>query len=174
MELAKIFINTSFNNARMISRDSKIYEAFKPYLLDMQEITLEQFMSDKELRKSYREKFLTIKSKLQKIRKTSNQLSDEQCLIHISKSCREWQDFIITAKENTLDNGESFIKRTPLDSYIIMTPAEKMSLEEQLISAAVERVRTFTIDTIPSSDKLELNNMITSSDDHVGEIGKKI
>ena len=174
MELPKFFLTASFNNAKVISRDSKIYEAFKPYLLDMQGITLEQFMNDKELRKSYCEKFLAIKAKLQKINKSGNPLSDEKCLMHISKSCREWQDFIITAKENTLDNGESFIQKNPLDSYITMTTAEKLSLEEQLISAAIERVRTFTRDTIPSSDKLELNNMITSSNDHVEEKGRKI
>ena len=61
MELAKIFSTITLNSAKVVSRDSKIYEAFKADLLDTRGITLEEFMKNKDMRKHYLDLFLSIK-----------------------------------------------------------------------------------------------------------------
>ena len=169
MELAKIFLSNSFNNVKSISMDSKIYEAFKPYLFDTKKISLEEFMKDKELRYAYREKYQKVKAKLQKISNTKCTLKDEECFAYIFKSCQEWQEFIETAKDNTLDNGESFIRALPLDRYLMMTNDQKSTLEENLIKSAITRVRTISQAISSQNNNDELNAMLKEKPSQVSK-----
>ena len=65
MALAEIFSSGLTSIAKSTSRDSKIYEAFKPYLSDILGIDLETFLKNKELRRAYQQKYEAIKEKFQ-------------------------------------------------------------------------------------------------------------
>lgn len=157
MELAKIFSTITLNSAKVVSRDSKIYEAFKADLLDTRGITLEEFMKNKDMRKHYLDLFLSIKSNFE--HKKREEISDEQCLTNISKIGRQWKEFIDTAKDCTLDGGREFISTTPLEKYIFMSSAEKDLLEDRLVRAAVTRVRAFQ--TTDSNVAAQLDSMLS-------------
>ncbi len=161
MALENIFPNTLINTAKVVSRDSKIYEAFKPYLSGILGIELEAYMSNKELRNDYRQKYMVIKNSFQEREKRLLPMKDEECLAKIATSAIEWQEFISTAKENTLDEGESFISSTPLDKYVLMTAREKAALENKLVAAALERVRFYTEGF--GSSNTELNSMLNDN-----------
>ena len=157
MELAKIFSTITLNSAKVVSRDSKIYEAFKADLLDTRGISLEEFMKNKDMRKHYLDLFLSIKSNFEC--KKREEISDEQCLTNISKIGRQWKEFIDTAKDCTLDGGKEFISTTPLEKYIFMSTSEKNLLEDRLIQAAVTRFRTFQ--TADSNTATQLDSMFS-------------
>lgn len=144
MVLEEIFSTNLLNSAKLISRDSKIYEAFKSSLLNVHGITLSKFMKDKDLKKQYRQKYGDIKAKFQAQSGSKKTISDDDCLRKIALGSKEWEEFVSTAKENTSDAGESFIRNIPLERFVVMTPQEKYELENKLVNAAIERVRNYT------------------------------
>ena len=157
MVLEEFFSTNLLNSAKMISRDSKIYEAFKVSLLNINGISLSKFMEDKDLRKQYRQKYGNIKAKFQAQTDSKKSISDEECLRKIALGSKEWEEFVLTAKENTIDAGESFVRNIPLERFVVMTPQEKHELENQLVNAAIQRVRNYTRELDKtSSGELEL------------------
>lgn len=164
MVLENILSNNIINSVRIISRDSKIYEAFKPYF-DIQNISLEDYMNNKELRRIYRKKYTVIKMHFQQQKQSRIPISDEECLIKITEQGIAWREFIETARENTTDNGASFLQSTPMDKFIMMTSRDKKVLEDKLVHAAVQRVRNFSIINQQSSTASELSNMLNDSNE---------
>lgn len=163
--LSSIFSKSTIINARSISKDSKIYEAFKPYLFGILGLDLEEFMRNKELRLAYRQKFAIIKSKFQSDENNGKSLTDEDCFRRIFRYSQEWQEFVSTARENTLDAGESFIESVPLDSFILMNYNQKETLEQWLITAAIEKIRAYTQDKVNTSRTPKINMPIDNNND---------
>lgn len=162
MEILKLFPKNLVNNASMISRDQKIYEAFSPYLSDIKGISREDFMKNKSMRREYQDKFNNLKSFFQKQRGKKKPLTDEEGFSILARNSRDWQEFISVARENTLDEGKSFIESTPLDVFAGMTTSEKYQLETKLTNAILERIRSF--DTIENPN-IELRRMLSEGKD---------
>ena len=173
MVLEEFFSTNLLNSAKMISRDSKIYEAFKVSLLNINGISLSKFMEDKDLRKQYRQKYGNIKTKFQEQSDSKKSISDEDCLRKIALCSKEWEEFISTAKENTIDAGESFIRNIPLERFVVMTPQEKRDLENQLVNAAIQRVRNYTRELDKTSSG-ELELMLSPVSEEKEDISHKI
>ena len=134
MVLQNIFSNNLIINAKQISRDSKIYEAFKPQLYDVLKISLEDYMSDKELRKKYRYKYLAIKSHFQK-KNQRHSFSDEDCLIKITEQGQIWKEFVETAVEHTQDNGKQFLEQITMEKFVVKSAIRKIrSISKSLYS----------------------------------------
>lgn len=140
------------------SKDANIYTSFEPYLYGVLGIDQETFMKDKNLRRSYQQKFAMIKSKFQE--ETASTVTDTYCHNRIKRLAREWQDVIVVATENLADNGEEFIKNTPLDRYILMTDTEKRNIESQLTVAALERIRSIFQKDSKMTNSNELETML--------------
>ena len=154
MALANIFSSGLTSIAKATSKDSKIYEAFKPYLSDILGIDLETFLKNKELRRAYHQKYEAIKEKFQAESTSRVPIKDETCLTRIVGYSHAWKEIITTAQEYTLDHGTSIIKDTPLDKYILMSNSQKELLEQRLIAAAVEKVK------VVSEQQKELHEML--------------
>lgn len=167
MALAEIFSSGLTSIAKSTSRDSKIYEAFKPYLSDILGIDLETFLKNKELRRAYQQKYETIKEKFQSESTSRTPMKDEECLTRIVGYSGAWKEIITTAQEYTLDHGESIIKDIPLDKYILMSNSQKELLEQRIIVAAVERVKVISEQQAELHEMLRKeNNKINMSETH--------
>ena len=162
MQIGKIFSVNLINDVKVVSKDSKIYEAFKPYLQDVLGTSLDEYMKDKELRREYRQKFAKIKEHFQKSDAKYLPIREEECLRRIAKYAKEWSEFILVARESTLDSGKGFIERTPLDKYILMSSRQKDELERQLMSETIKRIRSYANDSCLSNAQ-QLNEMLVES-----------
>ena len=160
MVLQNIFSNNLIINARQISRDSKIYEAFKPQLYDVLKISFEDYMSDKELRKKYRYKYLAIKSHFQK-QNHQQSLSDEDCLIKITEQGQIWKEFVETAVEHTQDNGKQFLEQITMEKFVVMSTDEKKELENNIVKSAIRKIRSISKSLY--SNLNELNQMLDNN-----------
>ncbi len=150
------------------SRDIKIYKSFEPYLQGILGISQEEFLSDRNLRRTYQQKFTAIKAKFQSEARGKTVISDDECHNKISASAQGWEEFIKTAIDNTSDNGRSFIASTPLDRYILMSSEERNNLENQLNEAALSRLRAiFQKDNMHNSQELE--TMLNDKSDDVSD-----
>ena len=160
MQLQNIFLNNLIINAIQISRDSKIYEAFKPQLYDILNISLEDYMKDKELRKQYRYKYLAIKTHFQK-KNRHHRFSDEDCLIKITEQGHIWKEFVVTAIEHTSDKGRMFLEKVTMEKFVIMSIAEKKEIEDQIVLSAVTKIRELSNSSETAS--VELDKMLNDN-----------
>lgn len=150
-------------NMEAQSKDANIYTSFEPYLFGVLGVSREDFMKDKNLRRTYQQKFAIIKSKFQAEVGSKRAITDIDCHNRIRSFTREWQDIITIAIENTADNGQEFIRTTPLDRYILMTNDEKRDLESRLNTAAIERVRSMFLGDNGNTSSRELEAMFQNN-----------
>lgn len=117
--------------------DYKIYKAFKRQIVVTEDITFLEFIQNKELKEAYRHKLSFVKNALSN--KNNASVTDNEALEKITHESKHWYEFL-EAAESVMPNGkEVFVSLQPLETFALLTVADKHAMEEKLSKLPMAR-----------------------------------
>lgn len=117
--------------------DYKIYKAFNKELVITKDVSFLEFIQNEELKEDYRHKLSFVRKALSN--QNGSQVTDKEALERITRESKNWCEFI-EAAEIVLPNGkEVFTSVQPLETFALLTDADKRALEDKLSRIPIER-----------------------------------
>lgn len=117
--------------------DYEIYKAFNKELEITKDVNFLEFIQNEELKEDYRHKLSFVKEALS--HQNNAKVTDKEALERITHESKNWCEFI-EAAEIVLPNGkEIFTSVQPLETFALLTDADKKALEDKLARIPIER-----------------------------------